>query len=139
MKKLFALLACVLVLGVTQASATAPYCYDNTDKLIVKLKKLELTTEQLKDVFEYQQDHRDLIAHSHNGGGGCRVHEAAEVDFQKRAIGVLDDKQFQRFQGRARNENEQLRYDNYLLQKEVERMRKEMAALRKQLEALQDG
>ena len=42
MKKLFALCALVLFVGVSGVSALepAPFCYDNTDKLIVKLKKL---------------------------------------------------------------------------------------------------
>ena len=41
-KKFLALFAFVLILGVGQASA----CWDNTDKLVVKLKKLNLTTER---------------------------------------------------------------------------------------------
>jgi len=137
MKRLIALLACLLVVGLTQASARAPFCYDNTDQLVVKLKKVQLTTEQLKDIFQYQQEHRDLIAACHADGRGCSLHEQAEVEFQKRSIGVLDDAQFKQFKGRVRDETEQLRYDNYLLRKEVERMEQQMAVLRAQLEALQ--
>ncbi len=137
MKRLIALLASLLVVGLTQAEARAPFCYDNTDKLVVKLKKVQLTTEQLKDIFQYQQEHRDLIAASHADGRGCTVHEHAELDFEKRSIGVLDDTQFKQLKGRVREEAEQLRYENYLLKKEVERMQQEMAALRAQMDALQ--
>ena len=139
MKKLLAVCACLLVVGVTQVSATTPFCWDNTDKLIVKLKKLDLTTDQLKDVFAYQAEHRELMAASHEDGRGCRVHEDHEVVFQKRSIGVLTDEQFSKLKGRARNETETLRYESYLLEKEVARMEKELAALRKQLAALQAG
>jgi hypothetical protein len=136
MKKLFAALACVVVLGASQASALSPFCHDNTDKLIVKLKKVQLTTEQLKDVFAYQAEHRGLIAASHSDGQGCRVHENHEVTFEKQSIGVLSDKQFKSFKGRVRNENETLRYENYLLEKEVARMKKELEALKAQVAAL---
>ena len=130
-KKLFALAAFVFVLSVSQASA----CYDNTDRLLVKLKKVDLTTEQLQDVFKYQKEHRDLIAASHHDGRGCAVHEHAEVDFEKRSIGVLTDEQFQEFTGRARTEAESLRYENYMLKKELERMKLELAELQAALEA----
>ena len=73
MKKLLAVFACVLVLGVSQASASAPFCHDNTDKLIVQLKKVDLTTEQLKDVFVFQKQHREFVAQSHTDGRGLEV------------------------------------------------------------------
>jgi len=137
MKKLLAVCACLLVFGAVRVSATTPFCWDNTDKLIVKLKTLDLTTEQLKDVFAYQAEHRELMAASHRDGRGCGVHENHEVVFEKMSIGVLTDEQFQKLEGRARNETETLRYENYLLEKEVQRMEKELAALKKQLAALQ--
>ena len=136
MNKLIAALACVIVVGATQASALTPFCWDNTDKLIVKLKKVQLTTEQLKDVFAYQTEHRELMAATHTDGRGCAVHENHEVLFEKQSIGVLSDKQFKAFKGRARNENESLRYENYLLEKELERMQKELDALRAEVAAL---
>ena len=134
-KKLIALVAFVVVLSVGQAFA----CYDNTDRLLVKLKKVDLTTEQLQDVFKYQKAHRDLIAASHEDGRGCSFHEHAEVDFEKASIGVLTDEQFEEFTGRARNEAESLRYENYLLKKELERMKLELAQLKAALEAAQEG
>ncbi len=136
MKKILAVLACVFVLGASNASALSPFCWDNTDKLLVKLKKVNLTTEQLKDVFAYQSEHRDLMARSHTEGLGCRVHENHEVMFEKQSIGVLTDKQFKSFKGRVRNEAEGLRYENYLLEKELQRMKKELEALTAQLDAL---
>jgi len=136
MKKLLAAFACVLMLGVSQASASAPWCHDNTDKLIVKLKKVDLTTDQLKDVFSFQKQHRDLISQSHSDGHGCSFHEKMEVTFEKQSIGVLTDEQFKKFKGRDRNETEGLRYENYLLKKEVQRMKKEMQALKAEMKAL---
>ena len=118
-RKLLALCAFVLVLGVSEASA---FCYDKTDNLIVKLKKLNLNTEQLKDIFEYQQDHKDLIVQSHSDGRGCRYHEKMEVEFEKASIGVLTDEQFEKYAGRERTETEALRYENYLLKKELARL-----------------
>jgi hypothetical protein len=132
-RKLFAVAAFVLILGANQASA---FCWDNTDELIVKLKRLNLSTEQLKDVFQYQEQHRDLITSSHQDGSGCRHHEAMEVNFQKHSIGVLTNEQFEKLQGRERNETEGLRYDNYLLKKEVARLKKELQALKVEMKAL---
>ena len=134
-RKLFALCAALLVAGVAQVHATT-FCWDNTDTLIVKLKKLELNTEQLDDVFQYQREHRDLIAASHRDGRGCRFHEDHEVEFEKASIGVLTNDQFQQLKGRVRNETEGLRYDNYLLTKEVEQLKAQLEALRAQLAAL---
>lgn len=133
LKKLLAVSAVLLVLGASDASA---FCWDKTDDLIVKLKKLNLTTEQLKDVFQYQAQHRDLIASSHKDGRGCGTHEAMEVDFQKASIGVLTNDQFSKLQGRARTEAEGLRYDNYLLKKEVARLKAELEALKGELASL---
>lgn len=136
-KKLFALCALVLFVGVAGVSALepAPFCYDNTDKLIVKLKKLDLTTDQLKDVFAYQASHREFMSACHKEGRGCRAHEHAEVDFEKNSIGVLTDEQFKKFKGRTRNESEQLRYENYLLKKEIARLKAQLESLKKTVEA----
>jgi hypothetical protein len=139
MKKLLAVFACVLVLGVSQASANAPFCHDNTDKLIVQLKKVDLTTEQLKDVFVFQKQHREFVAQSHTDGRGCSAHERMEVTFERQSIGVLTDEQFKKYKGRVRNENEGLRYENYLLKKEVQRMKKEMEALKAEMKAAAAG
>lgn len=134
-KKLFALAAFVLALSISQAYA----CYDNTDRLLVKLKKLDLTTEQLQDIFQYQKQHRDLMTATHKDGRGCRAHEKAEVDFEKASIGVLSDEQFEEFTGRERNEVEGLRYQNYLLKKEIARMQLELEKLRAAVAAAQEG
>jgi hypothetical protein len=132
------LLAGALLAGNTQASASpSRFCYDNTDKLVVKLRKVQLTTEQLKDVFAYQQAHRDLIAASHANGQGCSHHEHMEVLFEKQSIGVLTAEQFKKFKGRVRNETEALRTENYLLKKELARLKQEMEALRALIEAAQ--
>ena len=112
------------------AAGTAHACWDNTDKTIKKMKKLDLTTEQLKDVFQYQKSHRELITQCHRDGSGCAKHERAEVDFQKNAYGVLDDKQFQKATGRERNEVESLRFENYRLKKANEKLKKELALLK---------
>lgn len=133
LKQALAVVTFVLVLSAGQVSA---FCWDNTDELIVKLKKLELTTEQLKDVFQYQQKHRDLVTASHQDGRGCRHHETMEVDFQKASIGVLTNEQFKNLQGRERTETEGLRYDNYLLKKEIERLHKELVSIRAELAVL---
>lgn len=134
-RKLLLLCAALLVVGVSQVHATT-FCWDNTDTLIVKLKKLELTTEQLDDVFAYQREHRDLIASSHRDGRGCRFHENHEVEFEKASIGVLDDSQFQKLKGRQRNETEGLRYDKYLLTNQIEQLKAQLDAVRAQLAAL---
>ena len=132
LRKVLTAATLMLVLG---ANVSA-FCWDNTDELIVKLKKLQLNTEQLKDVFQYQQQHRDLMASSHSDGSGCRTHELAEVDFQKASIGVLNNDQFKKLTGRVRTETETLRFDNYKLVKEVARLKKELAFLKKELVAL---
>ena len=95
MRLLLALAAFTLVL-----TPDASACWDKTDKLIQELKQLDLDTEQLKDIFEYQREHRLLIAQAHQEGLGCSFHEGKTVDFQKSAIGVLDDAQFKSYTGR---------------------------------------
>ncbi len=120
LKKLAIVAAVLLAFGATQAFATpAPFCWDNTDQVIKKLKRLDLNTEQLKDVFVYQEAHRDVMKRAHTEGLGCRVHENHEAQFVKQSVGVLTDEQFEKYTGRERNEEEVLIYDNYLLVKEV--------------------
>lgn len=133
MKKLAILSSVALVVGMFASSASA--CWDNTDLLVKKLQKLELTTEQLKDVFQYQKQHRDFVTMCHSEGKGCRVHENHEVEFQKNAYGVLTDDQFQKVVGRERTEVEKLRFENYKLKKENERLKKQL----EQAKAEQNG
>lgn len=137
MRKLF-LLGAVLfgVLLAPNLDATSPYCWDKTDRLIVQLKKLDLNTEQLQDVFEFQKQHRDLMSACHEDGRGCGVHERAEVDFEKKSIGVLNDEQFKKHTGRKRTEAETLRYENHLLKKELAELKQQLAALQLQLASL---
>ena len=137
MRKLF-LLGAVLfgVLLAPNVDAASPYCWDKTDRLIVKLKQLDLTTEQLQDVFEFQKQHRDLMAACHEDGRGCSAHEKAEAVFQKKSIGVLDEKQFEKHVGRKRTEAETLRYENHLLKKELAALKAELAAIKLQLASL---
>ncbi len=131
MKKLITALALAIAFASANAWAhtSSPMCWDRTDKLIVEMKKLELTNDQLKDVFAFQADHRKYMRAVHRRGEGCHKHEIAEVDFEKRSIGVLTDQQFEKLQGRKRTEAETLRYENYVLKKEI-------AALQKQLDEL---
>ena len=129
MRLLLALAAFTLVL-----TPDASACWDKTDKLIQELKQLDLDTEQLKDIFEYQREHRLLIAQAHQEGLGCSFHEGKTVDFQKSAIGVLDDAQFKSYTGRERTEAETLRYENYLLQREIARLKLELEKMRAELE-----
>jgi len=140
MRKL-CLLGAVLfgVLLVPNVDATAPFCWDKTDRLVVQLEKLDLTTEQLQDIFAFQEQHRDLMAACHEDGRGCGVHERAEVEFQKKSIGVLDDEQFEEHTGRKRTEAETLRYENHLLKKEIEALRAELAELKVQLAVAGDS
>ena len=58
-KKIVLLSAFVLALGVVASNAVA--CWDNSDRIILQLKKLNLSTEQIKDVFLYQKEHKDVV------------------------------------------------------------------------------
>ena len=118
--------------------STAEACWDNTDLLVKKMKKLDLTTEQLKDVFQYQKQHRDLITQCHKDGRGCSVHERAEKDFAKKAYGVLTDKQFEKVAKRKRTEVESLRYKNYKLEKDNAKLKREIERLKKAKVAKKD-
>lgn len=111
--------------------STASACWDNTDLLVKKIKKLELTTDQLKDVFQYQKAHKDLITQCHQDGRGCGVHERAEKEFEKKAYGVLTDEQFEKATSRKRSEVETLRYENYRLAKQNKKLQRELDRLKK--------
>ena len=71
-----------------------------------------------------------MIKRAHSEDLGCRFHEDHTVDFQKSAFGVLTDEQFQKLNGRKRTEAEQLRFENYLLKKELEALKRELAELK---------
>ena len=130
MKRIATLLALGCFFLAAPAMATL-MCWDNTDTTIAKLRKVELNTTQLADIFKYQKDHRDLVARAHTERLGCQIHEANEAEFEKKAVGVLDDGQFQKFAGRKRTEIETLRYENYLLKKEIEQLKKALEELKK--------
>jgi predicted RNase H-like nuclease (RuvC/YqgF family) len=127
-----ALVALGLVVGWAAPQAVA--CWDNTDLFVVKLKKLNLSTEQLKDVFVYQKQHKAVVDRAHREKLGCRYHENHEAVFQKQAIGVLTDAQFKKHTGRVRTKVESLEYENRLLKKKIAKMEKRIKALEKQLQ-----
>jgi hypothetical protein len=118
--------ALLLAIGALPAQA----CRDQTEQVIKKLKKIDVTMNQMKDVFELQKKQRGEITKAHTEGLGCKYHEDKEVDFEKAAFGVLDDAQFEKLMGRERNEIERLRHDNYTLVKEIEKLKAELEALR---------
>jgi len=128
MKKFLALGALAIAMAFP---STASACWDNTDLLVKKMKKLELTTEQLKDVFQYQKVHRDLITQCHQDGRGCSTHERAEKDFAKKAYGVLTDKQFEKVAKRKRSEVESLRFKNYKLEKDNAKLKRQIDQMKK--------
>ena len=47
--------------AVTAAAPAAKACDDNTDAMVAKLQKLDLTTNQLKAIFSYQAEHKAFI------------------------------------------------------------------------------
>lgn len=112
------------------AAPAAKACDDDSDQVVSKLSKLNLSTEQLKTVVAYQNDHRAFIRKAHTEGLGCRAHESNVAVFEKQAIGILNDAQFKSYAGRERNEMESLRYQNHLLAAEVERLKAEVAKLK---------
>ena len=125
------LLFSVLALVFAQFAPTASACWDNTDELIAKLKKLRLNTEQLDDIFAAHKEHKAVVKRAHTEGLGCHYHEKHEKVFQKKAIGVLDNSQFKKFTGRDRTKVEALEYRNRQLEKEVERLKKKIQELEK--------
>ena len=125
-----------LLVFVLVAAPAALACYDNTDLFVKKLKKVDLTTAQLKEIFELQQQHRAVVQRAHKEGLGCKYHENHEkMVFEKQAVGVLTDEQFKKVQGRARTKVESLTYENKQLKKKIAKMEKELAELKKLLVA----
>lgn len=126
--------ALALTLGLVATDATA--CWDNTDQIISKLKKLDLSTEQLKDVFAYNKTHKAVVARAHKESLGCRYHENHDAVFEKQAIGVLTDEQFKQHTGRVRTKVESLGHENYTLRKKIERLEKVLEEMQKQLDEM---
>ena len=126
--------AAVLVLGFVAHDAAA--CWDNSDGVIMSLKKLKLTTDQLKDIFKYQEEHREVIVRAHKEGLGCRYHENHDAVFEKTAIGVLTNAQFKKHTGRTRSKVESLEHTNWELRKKIERLEKKLKELQAQLEKI---
>jgi len=120
-----------LVIGLAAPEASA--CWDNSDGVVVKLKKVKLSTEQLKEIFVLQKDHRDVIARAHREGLGCRYHENHDAVFEKQAIGVLTDTQFKQHMGRVRTKVESLEFENTQLKKKIAKMEKELQELKELL------
>ncbi len=136
-KRILVLSLVGLALGVMAPKALA--CWDNTDEFVIKLKKVKLSTQQLKEIFAIQKQHKAVVVRAHKEGLGCRYHENHEAVFQKQAVGVLTDAQFKTAVGRKRTKVESLTYENVQLKKRLAAMEKRiallMAALKKQQEA----
>jgi len=126
-KPILCVVVSAVIVAISAPSAFA--CHDRTDKTVVQLRQADLSTEQLKAIFELQKEHKDLITKSHAEGLGCSVHENHQAVFEKAAFGVLKDDQFQKVMGRERNEEEKLRYENYLLKQEIARLKAELDKL----------
>jgi len=122
---------CALLVALAAPAALA--CWDNSDRFIVSLKKLDLSTDQLKDIFAYQKEHRGVVARAHSEGLGCRYHENHDAVFEKQAVGVLTNAQFKTHTGRQRTQVESLTYENRLLKKEIVRLEALIKALQAQL------
>ncbi len=129
--------AFVFALGVIASNAVA--CWDNSDRIILQLKKLNLNTEQLKDVFLYQKEHKDVVARAHKEGLGCRYHENHDAVFEKKAVGVLTGAQFKKHTGRGRTQVESLKYDNRLLKKEIAKLKEMIKKLQAELAKLKSA
>ncbi|MDH3590862.1 MAG: hypothetical protein OER88_03230 [Planctomycetota bacterium] len=121
-------------LGMIAPSADA--CWDNTDAVVFKLKRLSLSTTQLKEIFTLHKEHKAVVTRAHREGLGCRVHEDHDAVFVKQAIGVLTNKQFKAYTGRIRTKVETLEYDNRQLKKELAQQRAELAKLRAEVKRL---
>ena len=136
-KRTLGLVTVALVVGLIAPNAFA--CWDNSDAIVVKLKKLKLSTEQLKDVFAYQKAHRDVVVRAHKEGLGCRYHENHDAVFEKQAVGVLTDSQFRHYTGRARSKIETLTFENRVLKKKVAKLEKRIKALESALKKARDA
>ena len=136
-KRILVLSLVGLALGVMAPKASA--CWDNTDEFVIKLKKVKLSTNQLKEIFVFQKQHKAIVVRSHKEGLGCRYHENHEAVFQKQAVGVLTDAQFKTAVGRKRTKVESLTFEHDQLKKKLAAMQKRLAQLeallKKQLEA----
>lgn len=121
-----------LFVGIVAPAAVA--CWDNTDLFVTKLKKVNLTTEQMKELFDLQKQHRVVVKRAHKEGLGCKYHENHEkLVFEKQAVGVLNDEQFKKVQGRKRTKVESLTFENKQLKKKLAALEKRLAALEKAL------
>ena len=136
-KRILVLSVVGLALGLLAPKASA--CWDNTDEFMLKLKKVKLTTEQLKEVFALQKQHKAIVVRAHKEGLGCRYHENHEAVFQKQAVGVLTDAQFKKATGRKRTKVESLTFENVQLKKKLAAMEKRLALLEAALKAQQDA
>ena len=136
-KRILVLSVVGLALGLLAPNASA--CWDNTDEFMLKLKKVKLTTQQLKEVFALQKQHKAIVVRAHKEGLGCRYHENHEAVFQKQAVGVLTDAQFKKATGRKRTKVESLTYENVQLKKKLAAMEKRLALLEAALKAQQDA
>ena len=124
----------MLALCVAIVAPAAWACWDNSDLFVAKLKKANLTTEQLKEIFDLQKQHRAVVKRAHKEGLGCKYHENHEKRvFEVQAVGVLNDEQFKKVQGRKRTKVESLTYENKELKKKVAKLEARLAALEKAL------
>lgn len=120
-----------LALFVALAAPAALACWDNSDQFVTKLKKAELTTGQLKEIFSLQKQLRTVVARAHTEGLGCKYHENHEkLVFEKQAVGVLNDDQFKKVVGRKRTKIESLTFENAELKKRLAKMEKQLAELK---------
>jgi len=132
-KRVLGLGVAALVIAVLSPAAYA--CWDNSDMFVAKLKKVNLTTEQLKEVFELQKQHKAVVVRAHKEGLGCRYHENHDKVFEKQAVGILNDDQFKKAIGRKRTKVESLTYENKVLKKKLAEMEKRLARLEAAIKA----
>jgi predicted RNase H-like nuclease (RuvC/YqgF family) len=132
-KRGFGLAVVTLSIGLLAPAVYA--CWDNSDLFVAKLKKVDLTTEQLKELFDLREQHKAVVVRAHTENLGCSYHENHEKVFEKQAVGVLNDKQFEKAVGRKRTEVESLTYENKELKKRLAEMEKRLALLEAALKA----
>ena len=109
------------------------------DRIILQLKKLDLNTEQLTNVFLYQKEHKDVVVRAHKEGLGCRYHENHDAVFEKKAVGVLTGTQFKKHTGRERTKIESLQYDTRLQTKEIAKLKEMIKKLEAELAKLKSA
>ena len=120
-----------LALFVALAAPAAVACWDNSDLFVTKLRKAKLSTEQLKEIFVLQKQHRTVVMRAHAEGLGCKYHENHEkMVFEKQAVGVLNDDQFKKVVGRKRTKVESLTFENAALKKRLAKLEKQLAELK---------